>query len=125
MQKIDNAGQRHYFYGARHYSELLEMLQTILFPSTDSEAKRAAFFEARQREDESVSDFMERLRQLFCGAYPDTTSLNGMRFQGRLVEGLVDQTDVRQTTRHRQFRVDVERGNYHARGRENTLEFPY
>ena len=78
MRKIDAAGQRHRFYEAQHYSELLEMLQTILFPGADSEAKRAAFFEAKQREDESVSDFMERLRQLFYGAYPDTTSLNGM-----------------------------------------------
>ena len=95
MQKIDDAGQRHYFYEARHYSELLEMLLTILFPSADSEAKRAAFFEAKQKEDESVRDFMERLRQLFGDAYPDTTYLEGMRFQDRLVEGLVDPTDVR------------------------------
>ena len=124
MWKIDAAGQRHRFYEAQHYSELLEMLQTILFPGADSEAKRAAFFEAKQREDESISDFMERIERLFSEAYPDTTYLAGMRYQDQMVVGFREPEDVQTATRHRQIRVNVERGNYHARRQEGILEFP-
>ena len=120
-KQIDDAGKRHYFQEVRPLVELLETLQTVLFPGADSEERRAAFLEARQREDESTRDFLARLRRLFNSAYHDAFYLEGVRFPDQIIKGLRNPDELEKAKELKESRLEVERESYRAQRREYTI----
>ena len=120
-KQIDDAGKRHYFQEVRPLVELLETLQTVLFPGADSEERRAAFLDAKQRENETTRDFLASLRRLFHGAYPGAFYLEGVRFVDQVIKGLRNPREVEQEKFNRQVILALERRNYRDQQQENAL----